>query len=122
MRHNEARALERDHVGDAIKDIGLHPPGLRLGQDLGRGRRLVGAGILQLDARIGLLERFLQRSDRLVHDQGRVPDHLAFFFRGFDQGSVGGVCRCVSADAGECEKNSWPRSRTALPDRNRQPP
>ncbi len=89
MRHNEARALERDHVGDAIENVGLHAGGLRLGQNLGGGRRLVGARILQLDARIGLLERVLQRPDRLVHDQGRVPDHLAFLFGGFDQGGVG---------------------------------
>jgi hypothetical protein len=91
VRNNEARALERDHVGNAVEDVGLHAPGLCLGQNLGGGWRLVGASILQLDARIGFLEGLLQRTDRLVHDQGRVPDHLAFLFGCLDQGGIGGA-------------------------------
>jgi hypothetical protein len=91
VRHNQARALERHHVGDAIEDVGLHAGGLCLGENLRSGRGLVGARILQFDTGIGLLERFLQRPDRLVHDQGRVPDHLAFLPGGLDQGSVGGT-------------------------------
>ena len=70
-------ALERDHVGDAVEHVRLHAAGAGFREDFRRGRAFVGARELQLDAGIFLLEGLLQRPDRLIDDQGRVPDDAA---------------------------------------------
>jgi hypothetical protein len=85
---DQARARHRDHRIETVENVGLHPPGARLAQNLQRRRSVVGARILQPDPGIFFLEGILQRTNRLVHDQGRVPDHLAFLFRRLDQRGI----------------------------------
>jgi hypothetical protein len=65
--------------------------GIGLAEQLRRGRAFVGADILQVHARIFLLERLLQRPDRLIDDQRGVPDHLPLLLCRLDQRRVGGV-------------------------------
>ena len=59
-------------------------PGSGLGENLRGGRTFVGARELQFDAGIFFLEGILERPDRLVDDQGRVPDDLPFLLSRFD--------------------------------------
>jgi len=115
IRRQQPRALERDHVGDAVEDVGLHAAGYAFLEDLGGGRRLVGARVLQLDAGILLLECRLQRTDRLVHDQRRVPDDLAFLPCGLDQGSVGAIGILARRENGQREQNDEGRAHGYFP-------
>ena len=84
----EPRLFQRQHVGKAIEDIGLHPAGLAFCKNFSRDHEVVGSRVLQGDARIFLLEGVLERPDDLVDDQRRVPDDRSFLLRRIDQGGI----------------------------------
>src|SRR4029077_10469087 len=69
---------QRRRGGDAVKHIAFDPAGARFVDDLDGVWPRIAAGIFDLDAGIFLVERLDQRTHRLVYDQRRVPDDLAF--------------------------------------------
>jgi hypothetical protein len=114
----QARALKWNHVGDAVEHVGLDAAGHALFEDLGRGRRLVGATELQLDAGIFLFERRFERTDSLVHDQGRVPDDLAFLPGALDHRGIGGH-GLSACNQGKRDRDDESRSVHGAPLRSR---
>ena len=96
---NRPACLQREHAGDAVEDVGLHAAGLALGQNFRRRHQIVGAGILQRDAGIFLLERVFERAHDLIDDQRRVPDDLTFLLGRLDQ------CRIAAAALPRGQRN-----------------
>jgi len=105
--------LSGDHIGDAVEHVRLYASGVRFGEDLCGGGAFVGAGELQLDPRIFFFERLLQRPDRLIDDQVRIPDDLPLLFGRLDQRVIGspGLAACQQRGEGQQRNRGQPVNR-----------
>ena len=77
---NVTGLLQHDDGRSAVEHVDVVALGLILGQHALRQGLGIGAMIFDLDVRIFFLEGFLDRLERLVDDQGRIPQELAFLF------------------------------------------